>query len=241
MIKKLFIEKSKIMSHSAKNIIEPVSIDCVIFGFEDQQLQVLLIKRAVDLYRGKWALPGGFILQNEDIDAASMRILKDMTGVSLYMEQLKAFGSVDRFPGKRVITIAYYALIKPKHFQLAPGEEATDAQWFPVRDVPSLPFDHGEILETALKTLKWKVRHQPIGFELLPEKFTLLQLQDLYQAILEKKLDKSNFRRKLKNIDVLTPLGEKQTGVAHRAAELYKFNIQRYQSLTKSGFVVEFV
>ncbi|MCB0851414.1 MAG: NUDIX hydrolase, partial [Bacteroidetes bacterium] len=130
---------------------------------------------------------------------------------------------------------------KPKHFQLAPGEEATDAQWFPVRDVPSLPFDHGEILETALKTLKWKVRHQPIGFELLPEKFTLLQLQDLYQAILEKKLDKSNFRRKLKNIDVLTPLGEKQTGVAHRAAELYKFNIQRYQSLTKSGFVVEFV
>ena len=229
------------MSHSASNIIEPVSIDCVIFGLEDRKLKVLLIQREIELFRGNWALPGGFILEDEDIDAASMRILEDMTGVSLYMEQLRAFGSVNRFPGKRVITIAYYAMVRPEYFHLNPGNEARDVKWFPIKEAPPLPFDHPQILDAAFETLKWKVRHQPIGFNLLPEKFTLLQLQDLYEAILEEKLDKPNFRRKLKKLDILIPLGEKQKGVAHRAAELFSFNIQQYNSLTEKGFVIEFV
>ena len=229
------------MSHSATNIIQPVSIDCVIFGLEDRKLKVLLIQREVELLRGNWALPGGFIIENEDIDAASSRILKDMTGVSLYMEQLRAFGSVNRFPGKRVITIAYYALVRPDFFQLNPGDEARDAKWFEIGEVPKLPFDHQEILDVAFETLKLKVRHKPIGFNLLPEKFTLLQLQELYEAILEKKLDKPNFRRKVQKLGILIPLGEKQKGVAHRAAELFSFNIQQYNSLREKGFVVEFV
>ncbi|MEZ4775116.1 MAG: NUDIX domain-containing protein [Bacteroidia bacterium] len=228
------------MSHTHPEKIDPLSIDCTIFGFEDGKLEVLLIRRAIEPSKGKWALPGGFILVKEDIDDASLRILKEMTGVEkLFMEQQQAFGAVNRYPGRRVITLAYFALIQPGNYSLNPGPEASDVRWFDVKGLPELPFDHGAIIDHAVTTLRQKVRHQPIGFELLPEKFTLLQLQELYEAVLGQKLDKPNFRRKMQGMNLLISLNEYQTGVAHRAARLYKFDIERYNKLRESGFVFE--
>ena len=217
-----------------------MSIDCVLIGFEQAELKVLLIRRAIEPSFDAWALPGGFILYDESIEDASARILAEMTGVqNLYLEQLRAFGSVDRYPGKRVVTIAYYALIKPGNYQLTPGPDATEVAWFPIKRIHALPFDHSEILISALKTLRRKLRHQPIGFELLPEKFTLLQLQELYEAVLDIKLDKPNFRRKFARMNLLIPLEEKQQDVAHRAARLYRFDEEKYEKLCEKGFVFE--
>ena len=228
------------MSHSHPDKIDPLSIDCVIFGFEDGKLKVLLIRRDIEPEKGSWALPGGFILYNEDIDLASLRILKEMTGVAnIFMEQLRAFGKVNRYPGRRVITLAYYALIKPGNYNLNPGPEASAAQWFQISQLPDLPFDHEKIIVQAIRTLQLKVRYQPIGFELLPEKFTLLQLQELYEAIMDTSLDKPNFRRKLQRMNLLVSLDEFQKGVAHRAARLYKFDKNRYDRLKEGGFVFE--
>ncbi|MEZ4825526.1 MAG: NUDIX domain-containing protein [Bacteroidia bacterium] len=228
------------MSHTHPDKIDPLSIDCTIFGFESGQLEVLLIRRAIEPFRGQWALPGGFILYQEDIDEASRRILQEMTGVDrLFMEQQRAFGSVDRYPGRRVITLAYFALIQPGNYYLNPGPEASGIQWFNVTHLPELPFDHRDIIQHAISTLQQKVRHQPVGFELLPEKFTLLQLQELYEAILGQKLDKPNFRRKILAMNLLIPLEEYQTGVAHRAARMYRFDPGRYAKLRESGYVFE--
>lgn len=228
------------MSHTHPDKIDPLSIDCTIFGFEDGKLEVLLIRRAIEPSEGKWALPGGFILYQEDIDEASRRILKEMTGVDkLFMEQQKAFGTVNRYPDRRVITLAYFALVQPGNYRLNPGPEASDVQWFDVKTLPHLPFDHKAIIDHAVATLRQKVRHQPIGFELLPEKFTLLQLQELYEAVLGQKLDKPNFRRKMQGMNLLVSLEEYQKGVAHRAARLYQFDIKRYNKLRESGFVFE--
>lgn len=228
------------MSHKSEDIISPLSIDCVLIGFEQAELKVLLIRRAIDPCFDQWALPGGFILYSESIEDASKRILAEMTGVQdLYLEQLRAFGRVDRYPGERVVTIAYYALIKPGNYRLNPGSDASEANWYPIHKISSLPFDHREILDAALLTLRRKVRHQPIGFELLPEKFTLLQLQELYEAVLDTKLDKPNFRRKLTRMNLLIPLEERQRAVAHRAARLYRFDKERYDRLCEGGFVFE--
>jgi 8-oxo-dGTP diphosphatase len=185
-------------------------------------------------------LPGGWIRYNESTDDAAARLLSDLTGVShIYLEQLRSFGNVDRYPSKRVITIVYYALVKPENYTLHPGFTAADAQWFKISEVPELPYDHAEILENGLIHLKHKVRHEPIGFNLLPKKFTLLQLQELYEAILEKKLDKPNFRRKLMKMNLLDPCKEKQTDVSHRAANLYRFDKKIYDKLTEKGFTFE--
>jgi len=142
----------------------------------------------------------------------------------VYLEQLKAFGRVNRFPDARVVTIAYYALVSADAYDIVAGNFASEAGWFSIAEVPKLVYDHQMILDTGLKHLQHKVRHEPIGFNLLPEKFTLLQLQELYEAILNTKLDKPNFRRKILKMNLLTPCNEKQTGVAHRAANLYRFD-----------------
>jgi 8-oxo-dGTP diphosphatase len=221
-------------------VIDALSIDCLIFGFKKNELDILLVQHGEGISKGKWALPGGWIRYNESTDDAAARLLSDLTGVSnIYLEQLRSFGHVDRYPSKRVITIAYYALVKPENYMLHPGFTATDAQWFKISDVPELPYDHADILENGLKYLKHKVRHEPIGFNLLPKKFTLLQLQELYEAILEKKLDKPNFRRKLMKMNLLDPCKEKQTDVSHRAANLYRFDKKIYDKLTEKGFAFE--
>lgn len=223
-----------------KEIIEPLSIDCVIFGFDEAKLKVLLIKRAIEPELGTWALPGGFIRFNENIDDASARILQERTGVSnLYMEQLGAFGDIERFPDRRVITIVYYALVKPGKFYLNPGPDASDASWFDLDDPPSLPFDHKEITYAALARLRRQIKYKPIGFNLLPDKFPLLNLQELYEAIYNVKFNKPNFRRKIMKMNFLMALDEKQQGVPHRSARLYKFDKERYDDLIESGFIFE--
>ncbi len=224
----------------ANTIIDALSIDCLIFGFKNSELDILLVQHGEGISKGKWALPGGWIKYSEGMDEAASRILKALTGVSnIYLEQLRAFGRVDRYPTKRVITIAYYALVKPEDYTLQAGFTAADAKWFKVNDVPLLPYDHPSILKQALEYLKHKLRHEPIGFNLLPKKFTLLQLQELYEALLNKKLDKPNFRRKLMNMNLLVPCQEKQTDVSHRAASLYRFDKKIYDKLAERGFTFE--
>src|SRR6187402_1869572 len=221
-------------------IIDALSIDCLIFGFKKNELDILLVQHGEGISKGMWALPGGWIKYNEGINDSANRILNDLTGVSnIYLEQLKTFGSVDRYPTKRVITIVYYALVKPENYILHPGFTAADAKWFKLSEVPNLPYDHGRILDTGIKFLKHKVRHEPVGFNLLPKKFTLLQLQELYEAILDQKLDKPNFRRKLMKMDLLHECKEKQQDVSHRAASLYQFDKKTYDELIEKGFTFE--
>lgn len=223
------------------DLIEDLSIDCLIVGFQESQLKILLVKHAHGIIKDRWALPGGFVAYNEDIDGAATRLLYDLTGVEkLYLDQLKAFGTVDRYPTKRVITIAYFALTRPENFELIPGFTASDAQWFNIQELPELPYDHLEILTFGWKNLKRKVKYEPIGFNLLPKKFTLLQLQELYEAILEIKLDKPNFRRKIMKMGLLLHCDEKQIGVSHRAAALYRFDEKIYKRLKEDGFIFEF-
>lgn len=222
------------------NTIETLSIDCLIFGFRNGELDVLLIKHAEGISKGKWALPGGWIQYNESVDQAASRLLTSLTGVSnIYLEQLRVFGDVGRYPGKRVITIAYYALINAGNYSLSPGFTASDARWIKIHEVPRLPYDHNKILQYGFQHLKHKVRHEPLGFNLLPKKFTLHQIQKLYEAILETELDKPNFRRKLLNMNLLVPCDEKQQDVSHRAANFYRFDKKIYKQLTESGFTFE--
>jgi 8-oxo-dGTP diphosphatase len=225
---------------SPEKIIEALSIDCLIFGFRNGELDILLVKHGEGISKGKWALPGGWIQYNEDVDQAAHRILKSLTGVSdIYLEQLRSFGNVNRYPDKRVITIAYYALVNADNYALNPGFTASAVQWFNIHEVPKLPYDHNQILNFGFRHLKHKVRHEPIGFNLLPKKFTLHHIQQLYEAILETDLDKPNFRRKLLNMNLLMPCHEKQKAVSHRAASLYRFDKKIYDQLTEKGFSFE--
>ena len=227
------------MLELSEKIIDALSVDCVIFGFEDAQLKVLLIRRANtdEPEYGKWALPGGFIKYNEDIDTASNRVLNELTGVSnLYMEQLGAFGEVNRYPTNRVITLVYYAMVKPGQYEL---NKSFDAKWFDINNLPELPFDHSKIINASLARLQKRVKYRPIGFNLLPDKFPLLKLQELYESIYGIQFDKRNFRRKIMNMNLLIPLDEKQKGVPHRSARLYKFDKEKYDNLTEKGFNFE--
>ncbi len=226
---------------SSSELIEDLSIDCVIFGFQQSKLKILLVKHAAGIIKDQWALPGGFVAYNEDVDKAANRLLHDLTGVeNLYLEQLKAFGNVERYPTKRVITIAYFALTRPEEYKLLPGFTASDAKWFDMDSIPDLPYDHEEILRFGWNRLKRKVKYEPIGFNLLPQKFTLFQLQELYEAILEIKVDKPNFRRKIMKMGLLLECNEKQMGVSHRAASMYRFDQKIYRQLREEGFNFEF-
>ena len=220
-----------------------LSVDCVIFGLEKATmpkqiaLKVLLIRRQLQPYKGAWALPGGFVQITESVDAAAARELKEETGVDrIFLEQLYTFGATDRDPRERVVSVAYYALVNLSEHPLQAATDASDAQWFELSATPPMGFDHNRILECAIARLRAKIRYEPIGFELLPETFTLSQLQQLYEQILERTLDKRNFRAKLLKMDLLVDTGQKETGVAHRAAKLYKFDAKKYQSLKQKGF-----
>jgi ADP-ribose pyrophosphatase YjhB (NUDIX family) len=221
-------------------IIDALSIDCVIFGFKDGELDILVVKHGEGISKGRWALPGGWIKYNESVDEAAYRLLHSLTGVSnIYLEQLRSFGNVNRYPVERVITIAYYALVNAENYSLHPGFTASDVKWCKIHELPDLLYDHNEIFECGFKHLKHKVMHEPIGFNLLPRKFTLHHIQQLYEAILEVQLDKPNFRRKLLNMNLLVPCNEKQKDVSHRAANLYRFDKKIYDKLTQKGFTFE--
>jgi 8-oxo-dGTP diphosphatase len=217
-----------------------LTVDCVVFGFDEGELKVALIQRALDPFKGKWALPGGFVHIDETLDDAARRELAEETGLKdVYLEQLYSFGDLRRDPRERIVSVAYYALVALGKHTLHASTDAASAAWFCVADLPSLAFDHDRILSVAVQRLKGKLRYQPIGFELLPEKFTLSQLQHLYEAILERDLDKRNFRKKILGMDLLVETDEIEQDVAHRAARLYRFDEPKYKRLVKKGFNFE--
>jgi len=230
----------------AKNIFVPnptsVTVDCVVFGMDarSSDLRILLIQRELEPYRGRWALPGGFVRFDESLAEAARRELDEETGlVGVFLEQLFTFGDVGRDPRGRVISVAYYALVNLDEHNPQASTDARSAAWFSVAEAPKLAFDHQGILQTALARLKGKLRYEPIGFELLPAKFTLSQLQRLYETVLEGPLDKRNFRKKVLSLGLLVDLNEFETGVAHRAARLYRFDETKYKQLKKKGFLFE--
>lgn len=242
-------------------LIPNLSVDCVIFGFDFDHLNVLLIERDLpepgknNIPQRRHALPGNLIGIDEPLDDSARRVLKELTNLDdLYLEQFHTFGSPNRVkreydrqwlmatrpdPDIRVITVAYYSLVKLGDYHPSPSSFARSAVWWPVSEVPELAFDHNSILTKALSHLRNKLATRPIGFELLPLKFTFGQLQRVYETILGIDFDKRNFRRKILNMDVLIPLDEKQTGVPHKPARLYMFNEDRYRNLLEQDLVFQ--
>jgi 8-oxo-dGTP diphosphatase len=200
-----------------------VTVDLVILTIQEQQLRVLLVKRGVRPFEGEYALPGGFVREDESLEQAAARELQEETGTkNIFLEQLYSFGDPQRDPRGRVVTVAYYALISPDRAQLAAGSDAAWAAWYPVSHVPELAFDHRNILDVALSRLRGKLEYTTVGFELLPKKFTLSDLQQIYEVILNKALDKRNFRRKVQALGILRPLKEWQR-TGRKPARLYSF------------------
>lgn len=215
-----------------------LAIDCIIFGFDGTQLKALLIKRGFEPQKGKWSLMGGFVRKEEGVDDAAKRILDQLTGLhDIYMEQLHVFGEVARDPGGRVVSVAYYALIKIDDYSRELMEEHR-AEWFPLSQVPDLIFDHKKMIGMAMERLRQKVASYPIGFALLPHKFTLPQLQALYEAIYETTLDKRNFTRKILSFKILQKLEEKEKESSRKGAYLYVFDSKKYRKLEQDGFKI---
>lgn len=215
-----------------------LTVDCVIFGLdESHQLKVLLIQRAHDPFKGSWALPGGFVDMEEGLEEAALRELEEETGVKdVFIEQLYTFGETGRDPRGRVVSVAYFALVNLEEHPVEASSDARKVQWFETGQLPRLAFDHDHILQVAVARLRAKVRYQPIGFELLPEKFTLSQLQKLYETILGvEDLNKRNFRTRILRMGVLREVG-KQEGVAHRPAKLYCFDKEKYEQLAREKY-----
>lgn len=204
-----------------------ISVDCVIFGFDDKTLKVLLIKSDLEEFKNEWSLLGDLVHLNEDPDTASYRVLKEKTGLDdVFLEQVHTFGDVQRHPAGRVITIAYYSLIDIKHHQLKLSHN--ELHWHPVNEIETMAFDHERILHTCLKQLRSKITEHPIVFNLLPEKFSLRELQALYEAILGTKLDRRNFRKKFLMMNWLTDVNEWEQNVTHRPGRLYRFKMRKH-------------
>ena len=240
---------------------QSVSVDCVIFGFDDEGLKVLLIERghgknAPPKASGEeeLALPGDLIFEDEDLDTAARRVLKNLTGLSdVYMEQFRSFGDPDRLkkprdvewlksvranPDARVITVAYYSLIRIESYNMTAGGFARNAKWTRVEEVTPLAFDHDQILVVAIEKLRERLYREPVGFELLPVKFSLAQLQSVYEIILGNQLDKRNFRRKILNAGFVKALDEHQEGVPHKPARLYAFDQQAFHRMDNEFFTL---
>lgn len=242
-------------------ILQNVSVDCVIFGFKNNKLNVLLWQAEPELLEKFlttkeeyeqikiifeknpalksdefWGLIGTHLPTEEDMDGYAKKILQTATGLdNVYLKQVKTFGALNRVPHYRVITVAYYALINPDYHDLKLSPVAKSVKWFDIENLPNVIFDSKEIIEKALKKLREEVQYHPVGFHLLPEKFTLTQLQTMYEVILDKKLDTRNFRKKIQNMGLLIDTNEKQTNVAHRAAKLYSFDLNIYRQLVEEG------
>ena len=216
-----------------------VTTDCVIFGFDGERLQVLLVERGIEPYKGRWAFPGGFLKMDETAEEGALRELREETGLErAYIQQFHTFSDPHRDPRERVITIAYYALVKIQ--EVHGGDDAASARWFPLSEIPSLAFDHDYILRMATQRLREEIHFQPVGFELLPEKFTLKELQALYEAILGINFDRRNFAKKMLHLEILTELDETVWPTPKREAKLYRFNPDKYEELKQKGFRLEF-
>ncbi len=216
-----------------------VTVDIVIFTIQSGVLKVLLVKRGAPPFVRQFAIPGGFVHEDEDLDQAALRELREETGVAdVYLEQLYSFGDVGRDPRGRVITVAYFALISADR-PLRAGTDAAEAEWWAMDRTPTLAFDHARILNYALERLRNKLEYTTVGFQLLPEKFTLTELQAVYEAILGRNLDKRNFRRKLSLLKILKPLPEYRKG-GQRPAQLYRFVAARFEKLKDKGILFPF-
>lgn len=216
-----------------------LSVDCVIFGFDENKLKVLLIRSDLKKFQSKWSLLGDLIHINEDLDAAAYRVLKQRTGLSdVYLEQVQTFGCINRHPAGRVVTIAYCSLINIQHHQL--NKSDNELHWHDVNNITDLAFDHQQIFETCYARLQKRIQEHPLGFNLLPKKFSLRELQNLYEAILDTKMDRRNFRKKFFAMDFLIDLDEIEEDVPHRPGKLYKFNYGKYEKKKKKWAGIDF-
>ena len=216
-----------------------VTTDCVIFGFDGTKLKVLLIERGVEPFRGRWAFPGGFMRMDESAEEGARRELEEETGLTgAYIRQFHTFTAPHRDPRERVVTIAFYALVRMQ--DVKGGDDAADAQWFSLDEVPQLAFDHDQILRRAEQALRQQIHFEPIGFELLPEAFTIKELQNLYEAILDVHFDRRNFYNKMRRLEMLEQLEETANPSRKKEAFLFRFNKSKYDELKQKGFRLEF-
>ncbi len=216
-----------------------LSVDCVIFGFDENKLKVLLIRSDLKKYQSKWSLLGDLVKPEEDLDDSAYRILKQRTGLNdLYLEQVHTFGEVERHPGGRVVTVAYCSLINIQHHRLKTLEN--ELHWHDVESVSDLAFDHKKIFDACYLWLQKRVQEHPLGLSLLPNKFSLRELQNLYEAILNIKLDRRNFRKKFFAMDFLVDMGEDEQNVPHRPGRLYKFDYDKYEKKKKTWSGIDF-
>ncbi len=217
-----------------------LTVDAVVFGYESGNISVLLVKRKYEPFKDEWAIPGGFVLENENLEDAVQRELSEETGVKInYLEQLYTFGDLDRDPRGRVVSIAYFGLVKPNTFKLQASTDAEMAEWFDIKKLPKLAFDHKKILKIAIERLKGKITYEPIGFELLGKKFPFSDLEKLYTTLLNREIDRRNFKKKINSLKVLDELDEKVSVGPGRPASLFSFNKKRYFQLKKEGIIFE--
>lgn len=218
-----------------------VSVDAVVFGYDSMHgLSVLLIRRKYDPFQGQWAIPGGLVDENESLEDAVVRELNEETGIHVnYLEQLYTFGDLGRDPRNRVVTVAYYGLVKQTNFELYADTDAEEAQWFNVDELPPLAFDHARIMDTAIERLKGKISYEPIGFELLGDKFPFSELHKLYETVYGKSIDRRNFKKKFLQLNILEELDEKVSHGKGRPGSLFKFNKEKYFALKEKGMNFE--
>ena len=213
-----------------------IGIDCIIFGFSENDLSLLILKRDLQPAKGCWSLPGGFLEKNENLHEAARRVLAELTGLNdVYMEQLETFGEVQRDPGERVVSVAYYALIDIQNQDVSLLSKY-QACWVKIGEMPDLIFDHNQMVEKARITLRNRAAIAPIGFNLLPDKFTMSQFQSLYEAIYSERLDKRNFRKKILKMNILEKLDEKDKSSSKRGAYFFRFNIDKYNDFINKGY-----
>jgi 8-oxo-dGTP diphosphatase len=217
-----------------------VAVDAVVFGYDGTDVSVLLIKRNVNPFKGDWALPGGLVLGNENLEQAVKRELKEETNLAIdYLEQLFTYGDVGRDPRNRVVSVAYFGMVRPSKFQLKAATDAIDAQWFPIHHLPKLAFDHAKIVKMALGRLRAKLSYQPIGFNLLDAKFPFGALENLYMAILGREIDRRNFRKKILSFRFIEETEEWHTAAKGRPGKLFQFNTKKYKEFEANGFLFE--
>jgi 8-oxo-dGTP diphosphatase len=218
-----------------------IAVDAIVFGYTQQQLQILLIKQKYGMLKGQWALVGGFVQNNEGLTKAIERELQEEAGLKVnYLEQLYSFGdAIDRDPRFRVISVAYFALLNSTERLLEAGSDAQEAHWFAIDDLPDLAFDHAEIIRMALQRLRNKLKYQPVGFDLLPDAFLFSDLENLYCLILNQDIDRRNFRKKILSLGLVEETEDFAPKSKGRPAKLYRFNKEKYQQLSKDGFLLD--